>query len=404
MYPVCLLEIIPSKRRRTVMTKWNKPSRSPLMEPSKSQWNISVHLNVRYKRPVLSGKKKNPGGEVIEFILWKGPSVKRPVSNSVTLQLDGILEGKKKVTFQPDENDILVSQSEFTQSILPNDSTYGPPKTGDHVAGLWDCMIKPNDQPLAENNSSRAPENVQNSRRLRIWDELTAREKLEAPSNLYESRIEFDRNGKRFYYMLRKSNYSSRGEILATKTTDAAGLCRFENLPAGTYYVQARAGNLQSPVTVLHPACGGANLLLFENGVVHVTVKKSGINIRQLAAIQDVNLTLQSTDGQNVLFMSETDEEGRASFKNTPFGQYKLQVTPPAESGYPTKTLTFTLEDQKHLIDVEYDVDEAYTISGHVIRTDTREPVPGFHLNLFRNSRSFGEYGDYGTVQSARRW
>ncbi len=340
----------------------------------------------------------------VQVNLWKGYPVHRPVKTEVVLSLDDY-KGNQNVVFRRESDGIRVIRTEedfIVPSLSPN-NPIGNPIAGDLLIGLSANMLRLDDQPAVEYFKQIPPDNVSHSKLLRFWDDLTARSETINLTGLMEEIIEFKRNDKRFYTWLRKSKTYPRGEIIAQVKTDENGHCRYENLPAGSYFVQAQKENQRSEVRAIHPASGRAHLFLAETCNLYISVKKVPMKIRGLSAVTNANVKLQSNDRSGGIKVAKTSQNGSVSFEKTPFGSYTLEVTPPANSALPPQSMQLILEEPKQLVNVEYEIKEDYEISGKVFVSETKEPVKDFAVKLYRTKspgEDFKTMGDYGFVKT----
>ncbi|MFH1744360.1 MAG: M56 family metallopeptidase, partial [bacterium] len=331
-----------------------------------------------------------------EVIVWRGPEVQRPVSSEVQVQAYHNQPEAGPMVLKPDENGIRVV-SDGAVSLRTYRETNGgfmPPKTGDLIVGLSGTMCRIGDRPRHEQMYYRMPIEKPLSKRLRVWDAFTAYALL-GSSLKGDDTMEFERGTERFWWSILRMNPTGFDEVAATSKTNREGKCQFDNLPAGTYFAQARKGELRSTISAVHPARKGEELRLKRpNATVVIQAKLHGLTGWEISAVPRANIQLKhvGTRGGG-LFTAKADQFGRAEFEQVPWGQYLLTVSPTEESSLDPKTMEVSVLEPRVDFTVEFEVENAHMISGKVVRADTKEPVEGFPLELFRQTRPFGVYG-----------
>ncbi len=344
-----------------------------------------------------TGDRKRPERRSAEVILWEGETVTRPIPSTLALQFTDYKNIYNTSLKLSDEEISVVRSNNYEQNNLP--------KQGDILLGMSGCFYRDRDEPSQTFLKGFHSENTRHSPRLRIWDALIYRSKMNSLQGLRTDHLEWKRGAQQLYCMINEGDKNGRGEIVAVQKTNNTGRCRFENLPAGTYYMQARRGKARSRIVPLHPAKGGAKLFLSGNSILTVSVKRRGIPFPRAGSVASALVVLKSAEeDRRGLYTTSTGQSGSASFDKIPFGNYILQIAPPSGTELPEKTLNITVEEPKHTIKVYYEAEDVYTISGTVVRADNREPVRDFVVQLMKEinlSNPIEEMGSYGFCRSA---
>ena len=139
----------------------------------------------------------------------------------------------------------------------------------------------------------------------------------------------------------------TRGEVVASTTTDQHGQYRFPELVGGSYTLAASASPFQPAARLVTVA---------ETGVTTQDIELSaGAYIRGTAwggqdrrAVADIRVVLTDSEG-NVVAVTRTDSAGEYLFSDVPEGNYTVTA-----SGYPPVTSSLRVySGQKHEHDVE---------------------------------------------------
>ena len=131
---------------------------------------------------------------------------------------------------------------------------------------------------------------------------------------------------------------------------------------------------------------------------VSVYVLKEGITHYQLKGINGADAHLKAADRVFIL-SGKANQFGEIRFRSVPWGRYKLTVSPPRhiDASPPTQVFEMTVEEPHTRVETLFDVDFGVTVSGRVLRADTKEPVEGFPLELEKEN----SYGSFGSTYSA---
>ncbi|MFH1740812.1 MAG: hypothetical protein ABIH23_17535 [bacterium] len=360
------------------------------------RFDLVTYLGEEMRRPV----------EGAEIILWKGPSIRRPVGSTTTFPYLTKRWNRVRVDLRRDEDGIRVTHAGDNAPSVSSATPLGlnDLEKGDTILGISGCMWRTGDSPRRQPISDILLYEIlayegQDSRRLRIWDALSAYSDSEpAQRRMANDYVEFQQGPSKFHCLTR---VSFRREITAaTATTDSAGKCRFENLPAGVYIAQARKGKYRSPFETLHPARRGARLYLSGVGEARVRVRRAGIDYLGIDRIPGASVRFKPLDEaqEKALYIGRTNAYGLAKFPSLPWGDYDLIVTPPPDIIPSTpKTIRVSVEEPQQYFEVEF-AGTGRTVSGKVLREDTKYPVEGFGLELERLGE--GLHGPYGRTRS----
>ena len=351
---------------------------------------------------VYHDKEKQNTVSNAEVILWEGPRVQRPVLSELKLS-GGTPNGpiERTVRLEKEGFRVIQADDELYAPLKPKQGEYGAVLEGDLIVGVGGCMTGPDLHPVYQWKEPAGwpyfyPYKQGASRRLRAWDALTAHVGCESGS-YKQDYLELARGDLWFANYITNIGPSSRGEQLATATTDAHGCCRFENLQAGTYHVQALKGDSRSSLVAIHPAQTGAELFMHESCVLTVRVSKDlpGHQPTLAGKIQNADVQIKSLDGGTALYSDVTGEVGFALFKDFPWGKYVATVTPPPDSNLEPKTQEFEVVDNFCDVDVTYESDiKLYSVSGTIVDANTKKPVERTALFAYRSSDPSGSCGN----------
>ena len=306
--------------------------------------------------------------------------MKRPVASEAAPNVYLNLDGADVVRLRREDTGIHVVGVDSSSGIHPDDYD---PEFGDQVVGISGNMWDPAaTTKIRKGSTLYSPILQPKSMRLRIWDAITAYEESN-PGSRNDDFIEFEREGSRHNCTMGKINASGRGGIVAKRITDSDGRCRFKNLPAGTYFVQAQKENRRTHFGVIHPARSGGKLYMASGCAVYVKVRYSSISILEEGGISGVAVSLKSSEPSQGggLYTGRTDKVGMMHFDSIPWGRYQLTATPPHDLYLGSKTIDVTIEEPQQSVTVLFG-SNSYTISGTVLERETRKPVPGFELGL----------------------
>ena len=362
--------LVPPGRRQVIVSAEGYQSVTKELN-SPSQENVSIALEYLYSfacsvereigqdnwRPV-------PGAEVF---VYPGPRVERPVNNTVTVSTIDINFNIVQTKIARNKDNFVVTNS---PAILNSRDVRN--SIGDRVTGFYGFDYE---------HGITLPENVSN--RLRLWDSLNAfGNNPDVKSSLPDDELTLARDNKNYKVNLPKIPFEDEIKPVTQGISGVNGICRFSNLPAGTYFVQARLGQSRSQIGILHPCRLNQKLSLSEKSQLYVEVKRGfGLSFKS-NDIPNAKITIQSLENDSKgLFMALTDKHGWASFQDIPFGRYQLTVTPPETIKQAPKIVQVNLNDEKKRITVIFD-EKTYSIAGKMLFAEHREPASGYPLEL----------------------
>ncbi|MFH1743240.1 MAG: hypothetical protein ABIH23_29900 [bacterium] len=315
--------------------------------------------------------------------VFPGPAVPRPVSESVVLDL-----ASEKYRWDFRGRLVLARTGDGIKVVdttgLQDPQSSGRPGTylerGDLVIGL---------EPLPR----CMRECVGNLSVLRFWDSLAAlssQSSEKAPAAI----LHFQQGSQTKSALISAPDPVPKDATIAEKVTDASGQCFFSTLPPRVYYIQASLEGARSAVYVINPMDRMVHIgPLHTHGSVSVVVHFNTPRIRALDRwIGDAEVRLHGSD-QRSFFEGHTDNKGSIDFNRVPWGKYNLRIIPPADIGAvpSSKDLELAVDAPEETIDVYFDLHSGVSVSGIVVRQDTREPVPRYPMKMTINRYNIGE-------------
>ncbi|MFH1742182.1 MAG: hypothetical protein ABIH23_24525, partial [bacterium] len=320
-----------------------------------------------------------PGAEVL---LWEGVSVQRPIPHSAVLAQSDLLQPSTCVHLQLTDNIIEVQNVEKKDYLLLISDNMKPKtakelprlSAGDRILGLGGCMVRADQTARYPHTELLFPLENPLSPRLRVWDTIVAHSKFDSlvGSGAF---LEIEKEGSRYYRPIGRIQPSARGKIATKGTTDSAGRCRFEDLPPAVYFVQARKGEERSEFLTVHPALGGGVVSLQSSRTtVQIFVRDARDVDGQLSPIEDAEVALRPSEEthEKGVFLGKTNMSGYVNLRNVPWGTYDLTVTPPPVFACEPKTMKIVVEEPSPCFKVFFSGEGRYSVSGRVLRADTR--------------------------------
>lgn len=315
-----------------------------------------------------------------EIVLWKGPSVQRPIFKETSLNMHSFTGGDYKITFQEKDGTfhiIGVNANSSDQKEIP--------QPGDRLTGVSAFALEKDDTLNFPLKLPRLPLLNDNSRRLRIWDALVYYSGNAANTEIFDDKIEFEKeDSSKFMDLIWRVPKPAEQKIIASKMTDKNGMCRFDDLSAGTFFAQASKNEKYCPPYIIHPARGGAEFYMNQTGEknmgkidVHVQLSASG-TYRMSRDIEGSKVILTPEKGFQT---SNTDRSGRVTFESVSWGECTIKVLPTGDVPFSPITQKFNFQEQNKTITIF--VESGFDIKGKVVREDTKTPVPNFGLLLF---------------------
>ncbi len=179
--------------------------------------------------------------------------------------------------------------------------------------------------------------------------------------------------------------------VISTTYTNGTGKCEFFDLPPKLYYLTATLKNARSEIHPLRPVDRSVTLKLVstKENTVRVTVEKTGFQYKRRRGINQCEVLLAGID--SAMFASgETDSAGRFAFHPVRSGRYKLTATPPEDLNAKPSSISIeiSVSEPQTTVNFDFSVDEGVTVSGLVIREDTKETLPNYPLQLMINKGS----------------
>ena len=302
-----------------------------------------------------------------EVFVYPGPKIVRPVNNNITIPVHTVNQGIAQIQITRNkDNNFFITNSPAILNMMDMRKSIG-----DQVIGFNQFT----------EHRTEFPENI--SKRLRIWDSLNAYNSFPASkcSMIYEELV-LSRESTTYKVTLPLMFFEDEIKPVTQGISGVNGICRFNNLPAGTYFVQSRQNQSRSQIGVLHPCHRYEDLFLSEKTSLYIDVKRSISIGLSSAAIPNAKITLQSAENDSkALFMALTDRFGNANIEQIPFGHYQLTVTPPDTMKQAPQIVQVNLNDEKKSIVILFE-EESYLVSGKMLFADSKEPVSGFPLTL----------------------
>lgn len=322
--------------------------------------------------------------------IWKGDIPERPVRDDVAIVTKSCY-GFKKTRFGLQQKECRVTQGLLAFS--PHEKNFdqfnvGYALTGDVLLALGNCVWSTNPMPDLNIQSKTVPEwsdfvpiHAAQSSKLRIWDAMYLAQQKEVNSiNLSNEKCIVQRDTRTGSYFLAFPDLPADSKIVCELKTDTNGRCRIDNLPPALYYVQAYKDDQTSLIVPMHPACGGANLRMYNRSRVSVEVKREGLEYKDYnrSCVDGAEVLLKSSEGQSGFYSASTDY-GRVEFRNVPYGKYHLSVNPPDGQRFEKD---IRIQKPEERIDVSISGWEKYAVTGIVIDADTEKPINNYELIL----------------------
>lgn len=352
-----------------------------IQSPTENEKMVTLEYRVSFDLQVIEwsdtkqprAKQTGPPVAGATVYLWEGPAVQRPVSDRITLPLDQeTWSGKRTSTVRRTSRGVSVERIDgsYNQESLRADN---------RLVGLT-ARFGPSQTEGAE----RQP--------LRVWDSLTALQSRDGKWALM--RPEAGGYGLAFF----ERQPWEHGRLITQSVTDAAGRCRFENLPARLYVVMVEKGNLQSRRTPILPSVrqGRIEIVSWRSNSVQVMTRRSSSNSKVKWASQygtprgipDANVLMRKDDGSS-RFSGKTDDRGVCTFNSIPWGEYTLKAIPPPGTDVTPNpnTRKIMVEGCSNSVRLFFDFGEreGIRISGTVLDVKTGNPISGQRVELERN-------------------
>ena len=341
-----------------------------------------------------------------EVTLYRAMLCQRPLQPIQRAMVEGYSsEIVSFFDFQYKDNRILILRPDLLNAVMqyseePSEYYFEEPRTGDMLLSIGSCQ-KNNDFVKNVHNTLEGikkgkPANLHDSILLlhpsasiyaRMMDALQLSQKTKSNQNdsaeILLSRV--DRHFcTKFLYI---PPYRGNEEVVNRAVSDNNGNCRFENLPPGLYFAEARYQNQCSMIRPLLPVSGGVQLQLNSKSLLTVYTQKGDVlsdYTMPSRNIGDVRISLKSTDSNSSgLFMVNTDQRGRGQIQLVPYGTYTLTATPPENLNLPPVQQEITINRPEQTIFVPFNEWKRHAIEGTVVYFDTHKPIPDVRLELY---------------------
>ena len=359
------------------------------------EWK-TVTLEYKCEFEVQVSDKNGGPVEGAEVFLYEAIRVPRPVADSLgisvargTYRQDGPgvvwktrgITAAGGLTLRRRENRVLVAAITGAPAFFHVDyenyvDALTDAQKGDEVTGLTASSETPGDTPKS-------------SSQLRLWDTL-APLCLGGVESGSVGRLLSQRKTESLYAHAFCRDLPPRGRLIGAAITDESGKCRFGGLPPCIYLTEARKSLSRSSPALLTPMNRTTTITLLheKDNNVCVTVRRANCDFYALRWIADADVQVRGVNGL-VIFSATTSPAGRADFTSVPWGEYQLTVTAPADldAKPPSKQMALLVEYPETRVRVEFDVEFGVTVSGTVVRGDTRRPLPNYPLQLVYNRR-----------------
>lgn len=263
------------------------------------------------------------------------------------------------------------------------------PKPGDEIIKVGQCsFLQQNylmtDINLKEKEKPRRyfiPITNHSSSKARMWDSLSLSckdKQIPVMTELIVIKRDRDACQSQMFFPSDTPNK----KLMTTLTTNQQGICRIENLQPGLYFAQARKGDSRSLLRPLHPASGGANLLLSSATNIRFHVQMNDIFLERMK-LPKTKITLTSIDlNRKAMFSTETGILGIGELKSVPYGKYQLTAVPPPDKNLSELDKEVILDLPEQRITLTFEGWESHTIAGKVLCVDTSEPVANYSVHL----------------------
>ncbi len=342
-----------------------------------------------------------------EILLWKGPSVQRPIFNETSLSIH-TMGGDYKATFQESEGSFqLIGISDTSDSNSDLSDRNDIPHLGDRLIALSSCELAKDEILQYPLRAPFLPLLYKNSLHLRVWDALCYYSENSTNTEKFDDMVEFEKSdASRFLNYIWRVPQSAKRELYASKLTDENGMCRFDDLPPGTYVAQAHQDEKFCDPLIIHPARGGMEFYLSQAGernmgILEVSVAFSGSDdVAMSRRIEGAQVIVQTKKGY---FSTNTDMTGYATFDSVSWGECTIKVLPTEDVSFSPIIKKVDFQEKRKTIKVM--VDGGFTIRGKVIQDDTKVPVPNFALMLFfkkHNKPILGKPGSPGVYDQTK--
>jgi len=344
-----------------------------------------------------SPETRRPAGAGVEVRVYQGPKPIRPPSETLLVRYSGNWAANSARIVRDQIGlhvlDTLISPIADDPLIQENNEEINH-KPGDVITQIGVCVWETGGE---EGTQSQDWWNARLYRsRIRIWDTLavysTKQPYLTQYAGMAVQVSVTSQKGVRKSLNTCRFNPDVRGPCVAVGTTDENSHCRFENLPAGIYLLQAMHQGARSEFETVLPVEREVTLYLAATAYLGVSVRAYGMEDepwwldRSKGSIEGANVVLRRKDSgfSGGFYTTKTNEYGGASFQELPFGTYQITAEPPASFGAipAQKTVSATLDLPRQKIGLEFDSSTLFKVTGKVLEAETHSPVENYILEL----------------------
>ncbi|MFH1740617.1 MAG: hypothetical protein ABIH23_16535 [bacterium] len=386
------------------------------LEKNQREFEIELEYLCAFDVRVMrfeANKTMRPVGSGVEVRVYEGPKPPRPPKKTMTVRYTDLQAAHPAKITQDERGPRVV------ETYMPRVADDPPTqelnerynhKPGDLITQVGTCVWE------SGGDEGNRYEDWWNGRpyrsRIRIWDSLAAYSAGQSFTwRSLHPLIVCDRR------TLEVSDIDPviRGGCVAIGTTDVMGHCQLDNLPAGTYFVQAMDQGARSAFATVCPAMREVSLIIMNEAMLFVDVLINGTDNSRLLSrdkgfIENAHVIAKRKDPEGGgLYTNNTRDNGSAVF-NLPFGVYDITAVPPdSYSTIPTeRTVSVTVEVPELREAVTFDSSTLFRVTGKVLEAETRDPVEGYVLELgtvsfdYFQSQGLGLSQEDGSFEIAR--
>jgi hypothetical protein len=366
--------------------------------------NFSIQVyNARQKGSnQASNHVRQPGTEVI---LYRSKPSQRPLRHTQRALIELVNGDPVPFEFHFKNKEISISNlsaprrySSMTISIDGEPNRFIYPRIGDNLlaigprdASLEICKEDPCKSHV-ERHSRRfnyiLPLSLSNSRNARIMDTLHFSLKQKTVSNEH-AEIRFSRDDCKYCSKcLYLPVLNDDAQVAEKSVTDERGECRFENLPPGLYYAQARFEDWRSMIRPLFPTSGGAKLTLDNSCTLHIYTKREGVLADSYylhgECVPNTSISLRAKGtASSGLFSVKTNEYGRASIESIPYGTYTVTAAPEEKFDLSPVQKEVVINNPDQRLHIGFSDWSRHSIEGTVVEYDSLAPIAYIYLELY---------------------
>ncbi len=341
------------------------------------EYKCSIDVEVHTKN-----KQTMAGAEVT---LYRGLEVDRPVPEKAQIHYNYVNVDFEQAAVQYKDDGIHVLQTSEKKLQIPPYNQVSGLTPGDIILGIDYCMWNPGDtrHVLGHNTPRGNKPGKLSSPRLRIWDTIVLQNQQSGWG--FGPSLEFSRDGQRYCSRLRKLSFAENEPALSTQQTDSLGRCTFNNLKPGLYFIQARKDDFHSRIVPVFPTMDNVQLRMSDSSRLYIRVNREtnegADDLFNCLPGAQVVLQPSTNNTRKGIFAHKTDKYGRCKIEKVPYGKYHITATAPTDAKGKTVSQEFEVREPFHHIELSIP-DTGYTISGHVLTYEDRQPVADYTLEL----------------------